>query len=157
MGTLNLSDGTQHVITITEQLLEKTLGMKMDKWSALSIQVLKQKGVIKNTAKDHICYSDVLRKDLATTLPVLELLSMVTFSQVQHRVTAAGITCLLEQRSTFQYIWTQLMEGLKKTTPILVNPQLLTRLLYTTNEIPMPNTATSIEANLLSTILRMTL
>ena len=152
MGTLNLSDGSEFVIPITEKLLEKTLGMNVAKWPSLSVQVLKQRGVIKDTAKDHIRYSDVLREDLATTLPVLELLSMVTFSEVHHRVTAARITCLLEQKLAFQYIWTQLMESLRKTTPILVNPQLLTRLLYTGAELPMPDPATSTEANLLSTL-----
>ena len=155
MGTLNLSDGTQHEITITEQLLEKTIGMKMDKWSALSIQVLKQKGVLKNTAKDHIRYSDVLREDLATTLPVLKLLSMVTFSEVQHRVTAMGITCLLEQDIGFPLHLDPADGGPQKDHPNFGQPPTThARLLYTAAEIPMLDPATTTEANLLSTMLK---
>ena len=60
--------------------------MEADTWSPQSIQTLKQKGVIKPTAKDHIRYSDVLHEDLALTLPALELLSMVTFVEIQQRV-----------------------------------------------------------------------
>ena len=121
--------------------------MKADKWSPQSVHTLKQTGAIKHTAKYHIRYSDVLREDLASTLPVLELLFMVTFAEVQHRVTALGITCLLEKKAAFHYIWTHLNEGLRKSTPILVNPQLLTQLLYTTVGIPLPDRATTTEAN----------
>ena len=103
-GTLQSSDGTQHQVTITEELLEKATGMEADTWSPQSIHTLKQKGVIKQTAKDHIRYSDVLREDLASTLPALELLSMVTFAKIQQRVTALGITCLLEKKIAFHYI-----------------------------------------------------
>ena len=151
-GTLQSPDGTQHQVTITEELLEKATGMEANTWSPQSIQTLKQKGVIKATAKDHIRYSDVLHEDLASTLPALELLSMVTFAEIQQRVTALGITCLLEKKTAFHYIWTQLNEGLRKATPILVNPQLLTRLLYTAAEMPLPDPATTTEANLLSSM-----
>ena len=132
--------------------MEKATGIKTDKWAQQSIHNLKQAGVINPAAKDHLHYSDVLREDLASTLPALELLSMVTFAEAQQRVTALGITCLLEKKSAFHYIWTQLNEGLRKATPILVNPQLLTRLLYTAVGIPLPDPETTIEANLLSTM-----
>ena len=126
--------------------------MEANTWSPHSIQILKQKGVIKATAKDHIRYSDVLHEELASTLPALELLSMVIFVEIQQRVIALGLTCLLEKKIAFHYIWNQLNEGLKKATPILVNPQLLTRLLYTAAEMPLRDPATSTEANLLSSM-----
>ena len=85
-GTLQSPNDTQHQVTITKELLEKATGMEANTWSPQSIQTLKQKGVIKPTAKDHIRYNDVLHKDLALTLLVLELLSMVTFAES----TAAG-------------------------------------------------------------------
>ena len=151
-GTLQKPDGTQHQVTITEQLLEKATGMEASTWPPYTIQTLKQKGVIKSTAKDHIRYSDVLQEELASTLPALELLSMVTFAEIQQRVTALSLTCLLEKKTAFHYIWIQLNEGLRKATPILVNPQLLTRILYTAAEMPLPDPATSTEANLLSSM-----
>ena len=151
-GTVIGPDGTPHKVKITPELLMRATGMEEDSWSTKSVQNLKQRGVIKLDAKDHLRYSDLLREDLASTLPVLELLCMVTFAEIQQRVTALGITCLLEKKSAFQYIWTQLNEGLRKATPIFVNPQLLTRLLYTGAGLPFPDPATTTEANLLSTM-----
>ena len=116
------------------------------------MQVLKQKGVIKNTAKDHIHVTVMSCANIWPRPSQFLNYSLWSHSLRYNIGLAAGITCLLEQRLAFQYIWTQLMEGLRKTTPILVNPQLLTRLLYTAAELPMPDPATSTEANLLSTL-----
>ena len=44
------------------------------------------------------------------------------------------------------------MESLRKTSPILVNPQLLTRVVYFGVGLPMPDPTTSTKDNLLNTL-----
>ena len=67
--------------------------MKLAKWSPLSVHVLKQRSILKDNAKDHLRYSDIMIEDfghgtlqfLIWSAPSLDLLSMVTFSEVPHQ------------------------------------------------------------------------
>lgn len=109
-------------VQITDQLVAKALGLKMETWQSLTRQAIKQKGILIVDDKEHIKYSDLSDPDLDRQLQMLDLLATVAFPDHTNRVTTTTLTCVIEQRLAFSYISNQVMESVKKTTPILANP-----------------------------------
>ena len=60
-----------------------------------------------------------------------------------NRVSHTALAIVMEGKPCFQYVYSSLLEGLKKRQLVLSNPQLLTRILYFMASIPFcsPETA----------------
>lgn len=106
-------------------------------------------GLFTVKAREHLKYNDLVNQTLAKQLQMLDLLAIVTFPNDIHCVTTKGLTCLLENRPAVFYIHSQFMESLRKTGPTLANPQLLTKVLYSSSGLPMPATTTASKESLL--------
>lgn len=140
------------MVHITADLVAKGLGMKVERWATLSIQSLKQKGFLPLSPKQHFRYINLLDKEMATHIQMVDLLGSFTFLDHINRATSTMINCFVELKYAFGYINNQLMEGLCKIKPILANPKTLTCIIYFGAGVPMPNASTTSKENLLKAL-----
>ena len=145
IGTFTSHDGLEIQVHITPQLVADALQMDLTtpKVNPIALPTLKAKGVVQEGTKKGFKYNELLNKELATQLQGFDFLTTWTLVDHANRVSQTALAIVMEGKPCLQYVYSSLLEGLKKRQPVLSNPQLLTRILYFMASIPFcgPETA----------------
>ena len=106
------------------------------KVNPIALPTLKEKGVVQEGTKKGFKYNELIDKELVVKLQGFDFLTTWTLVDHVHRVSQTALAIIMEEKPCFQYVYSSLLEGLKKRKPVLSNPQLLTRILYFMASIP---------------------
>ena len=114
--------------------------MQMDlttpKVNPIFLPTLKTRRIVVEGTKKGFKYNELLNKELAVKLQGFDFLTTWTLVDHANRVSQTALAIVMEGKPCFQYVYSSLLEGLKKRQPVLSNPHLLTRILYCMASIP---------------------
>lgn len=125
IGTFTKHDGLEIQVCITPQLVAYALlqiDLTAPKVNRVSLTTLKTRRIVLKGAKKGFKYNELLDQGLAVKLQGFDFLTTWTLVDHVHRVSQTALAIIMEEKPCFQYVYTSLMEGLKKKQPVLCNP-----------------------------------